>query len=463
MKTVRISDVTLEREGLSFREKLEIAKLLDKMGADVVSFGKIKDEKVDLLALRTLAPTFKNAIFACTVGADRDEIKKAAEAISGAGKARLIVSLPVSPVQMEYTCGKKPADMIKLISESVEYAASLCADVEFEALDASRGEDAFVCEAINAAISAGAKIITVCDTSGNSLPFEFGTLMKKLFADIPALSDVVVSVSCSDKLKCANALLIEAILAGALEVKTSSLECDFPSVKAFTDTVSAKGASLGITVSANTMNLAQICEQIKDAVNGKQPGSPFDNRVGASAHGASLGAETDITTLRRAVEDLGYELSDDDTVKVYEAFSRIAAKKIISSRELDAIVASTALQVPPIYRMVNYVITSGNLIGSTARVVLEKDNVQITGISEGNGPVDASFLAVEQIIGHHFELDDFQIQSVTEGREAVGEAIVRLRAAGKLYSGKGISTDIVGAGLRAYVNALNKIVYEENC
>ena len=119
--------------------------------------------------------------------------------------------------------------------------------------------------------------------------------------------------------------------------------------------------------------------------------------------------------------------------------------------------------MPPVYRLANYVITSGNLIGSTAHVVLEKDSVQITGLSSGNGPVDAAFLAVEQITGHHFELDDFQIQAVTEGREAVGEAIVRLRASGKLFSGKGVSTDIVGAALRAYVSALNKIVYEENC
>ena len=156
-------------------------------------------------------------------------------------------------------------------------------------------------------------------------------------------------------------------------------------------------------------------------------------------------------------------LSDDDAVKVYEAFVKIAAKKIVTSRDLDAIVASVALQAPPTYRLVNYVITSGNLIGSTARVVLEKDNVQTTGLSAGNGPVDAAFLAVEQISGHHFELDDFQIQAVTEGREAVGEAIVRLRANGKLYSGKGVSTDIVGAGLKAYVSALNKIVYDENC
>ncbi len=463
MKNVRISDVTLTREGLSFRERLEIAKLLDKTGVDIVNFGKINDEKVDLLALRTLGSILTDAVFACTVGSDKEELQNAAAAISGAKKSRLVVSLPVSPVQMEYICGKKPADMINLISDSVALASSLCADVEFEALDASRGEYDFVCAAINAAISAGAKTVTVCDTAGDMLPCEFGTFIKKLFADIPALSDISVSVMCSDKLRSANASLFEAVSAGASEVRVSAIGEDIPSVKAFSDTVSAKGEAFGITVSANVMNLGQVCAQIVSMVNDKKSGSAFDNRVGSSAQGSSLGSDTDLPTLRRAVEELGYELSDDDLVKVYEVFSRIASKKLVTSRDLDAIVASAALQVPPIYRMVNYVITSGNLIGSTAHVILEKDNVQITGLSAGNGPVDAAFLAVEQITGHHFELDDFQIQAVTEGREAVGEAIVRLRANGKLYSGKGVSTDIVGAGLRAYISALNKIVYDENC
>lgn len=103
----------------------------------------------------------------------------------------------------------------------------------------------------------------------------------------------------------------------------------------------------------------------------------------------------------------------------------------------------------------------GNIISASAQIKLEKDGRELTGISLGDGPVDASFRALEQMIGHHFELDDFQIQSVTEGREAMGSALVRLRHDGKLYSGNGISTDIIGSSIRAYINAVNKIVYEE--
>ena len=139
----------------------------------------------------------------------------------------------------------------------------------------------------------------------------------------------------------------------------------------------------------------------------------------------------------------------------------MAEKKTLTLKDLDAVVASVALQVPATYRLVSYVVNNGNIISSSAQITLEKDGEQISGISIGDGPVDAAFRTIDQIVGHHFELDDFQIQSVTEGREAVGSALVRLRNDGKLYSGKGISTDIIGASIRAYVNAVNKIIYEE--
>ena len=162
------------------------------------------------------------------------------------------------------------------------------------------------------------------------------------------------------------------------------------------------------------------------------------------------------------ITKLGYNLSDEDLCKVYEEFIRVARKKQVGAKELDAIVASTALQVPPTYKLLSYVINSGNIITSTAHIILEKGGVELSGISTGDGPIDAAFLAVEQIIGHHYELDDFQIIAVTEGKEAMGQALVKLRSGGRLFSGTGISTDIIGASIRAYINALNKIVYEEN-
>ena len=119
------------------------------------------------------------------------------------------------------------------------------------------------------------------------------------------------------------------------------------------------------------------------------------------------------------------------------------------------------MQVPPTYTLVNYVINNGNIISASAQVTLERDGEKTTGISIGDGPIDAAFLALEQIIGRRYELEDFKIETVTEGKESIGSALVKLRFSGKLYSGNGISTDIIGASIRAYINAVNKIAYEE--
>ena len=119
------------------------------------------------------------------------------------------------------------------------------------------------------------------------------------------------------------------------------------------------------------------------------------------------------------------------------------------------------MQVPPTYRIETYVINSGNAIASTSHIRLQKNGETIEGLCVGDGPIDASILAIEQAVGHHYELDDFQIQTVTEGRNAMGSALVKLRSGGRVYSGNGISTDIIGASIRAYVNVLNKIVFEE--
>jgi 2-isopropylmalate synthase len=139
----------------------------------------------------------------------------------------------------------------------------------------------------------------------------------------------------------------------------------------------------------------------------------------------------------------------------------MAFKTIETQEELDAIIASTAMEVPATYQIVNYVINSGNVITATANLLLSRNGEEVRGVGIGDGPIDAAFQAIEQVIGHHYELDDFQIQTVTEGRDAMGSALVKLRAGGRVYSGNGISTDIIGASIRAYISALNKIVYEE--
>ena len=166
-------------------------------------------------------------------------------------------------------------------------------------------------------------------------------------------------------------------------------------------------------------------------------------------------------SLAQAIASLGYELDEADMDHVQEAVERESKGRALNRAELEAIVLSVAQQVPPTYRVKSYLVNSGNAITPTAHVALDKNGEILTGLCAGDGPIDAAFLAIEQIIGRHYEMDDFQIAAVTQNREAMGDALVKLRHGGKVYAGKGISTDIIGAAIRAYLNALNKIAYEE--
>ena len=159
---------------------------------------------------------------------------------------------------------------------------------------------------------------------------------------------------------------------------------------------------------------------------------------------------------------LGYDLTEEDVGKVFIALTKVCEKRgAVGAKEFEALIASNAMQAPSTYHFETYTTTSSNVSTPISQVTLKRNDEIISGVSSGDGPIDSAFRAIEQCIGHHYELDDFQVQAVTEGKEALGSALVRLRNNGKLYSGNGTSTDIIGASIRAYINALNKIVAEE--
>ena len=463
MKTIRIADVTLrENATLTFKEKIEMAKQLEKLRVDVVEVAPLRDEKADVLALRTMATIVKNGVLSCPTGLCAEDIERAYDAIADAKHPRLSVAVPVSSVQMEYLCHKKPQPMLEAIKAAVTAAKSLCADVEFAAKDATRAEPEFLASAVKAALEAGATRVTLCDTAGESLPQEIAALVGAVLTAVPECAGKV-GVECNDALHTAQAATFSAMLAGANEVKTVISGEGFPRLLELTDTLRVKSDTLGVTFGVNTLELQTAVYRIHKWFGVKEgKGQPFDNELnGNTADDTLMNATATIKDVTAFAKKLGYDLSKEDTVKVFDEFSRVAQRKEVSARDMEAIIASTALQVPETYRLVSFVSNNGNKIVSTCSVSLEKDGKLLQGVGAGDGPIDAAFLTIEQILGHHYELDDFQIQAVTEGRGAVGEALVKLRADGRLYSGRGVSTDIIGASIRAYLSALNKIVYEE--
>ncbi len=467
MNQIRISDITLKQTGkeftLSFKEKIEIPKLLDKLGVSVIELEGISHPKIDALRIKSVASTVKNSIVAVPVELSADSVEATWNALKEAKNPRLQVFASVSPVQMEYLFHKKPDAMLKAIEETVSACCAKTSDVEFIADDATRSDAAFLYQAIKTAIAAGAKTITVCDATGAMLPEELCSFLDALYENVSELKDVVLGISCSNELAMADACAIAAIKHGVREIKAAAYQINQISLAHISRLLAAKGESFGVTCSVRTVEMSRITKQIAwICETSRSKNSPFDNGVQDVTEEMTLTSQDNMTTVLKAVEKLGYDLSEEDAAQVWAAFQKIAARKDeISSKELDTIVASVAMQVPATYVLTNYNITASNTAASMAQMKLEKNGQPLEGVALGDGPVDAAFLALENILGCHYELDDFQIRSVTEGREAMGETVVKLRSNGKLYSGRGTSTDIVGSSIQAYISALNKIVYEE--
>lgn len=469
MREVRVSDVTMRRAAfsknlsLSFKEKLEMAKLLDHLGVSAVEVEGIENPKADSLRIKSLAQIVKNSTLAVPVQMNEENIDLVWNALKDAAHPRLIVKAAVSPARMEYTYRKKADAMLEDIATTIAACRKRADEVDFIASDATRADGAYLREVIARAIEVGATTVTVCDAVGAMLPEEFAEFIRSLKADIPALADVTLGISCSDELYMADACAIAAIIEGVGEVKATTYPMDVVSVGRLSKILADKADACQATTTVRTTELKRAISQVTwICESGSASHSPFKAGMREADEGIVLTENDDQEAVMQCAAKLGYDLSPEDQAAVYEAFQRVASKKqSVDSRELDAIVASAALQVPATYKLESYVINSGNLIKATANICLSRDGEQLRAVCMGDGPIDSSFLAIEQIVGKRYELDDWQMQAVTEGQEAMGEAVVKLVADGKVYSGRGISTDIVGSSIRAYVNALNKIVYEE--
>lgn len=459
MKNIKINDMTLSRiKGLSFKEKLEAARLLDKLNVNSVELPAIDNVKSDSLLVRTIASFVKQAKISVCGGYTAQSVELAAAALNTAANPEIRIELPLSPVGMEYTCHKKAPKMLEMIEQLVALAKEKCASVQFCAVDATRAEEQLLRSAVSTAIKAGATSVVICDTAAEMLPDAFASFISDLRSALPELCEVELGACVEDKNGMATAACILAVKSGADTVKTA-VSGGAAELEVFSGLIKNCGNTCGFECGIKHTETVRVIKQISRIISPEKAATPAVKSESES--NILLDSGDSREAVASAIEILGYDLSEEDIAKVYEEFCNIAAKKRVGAKELDAIVASTALQVPPTYKLVSYVINNGNIISSSAQLRIAKDSQEYEGICIGDGPVDAAFRAIEQIIGRHFELEDFQIHTVTEGKDSMGSAVVKLRENGKLYSGTGISTDILGAAIRAYINALNKIVYEE--
>lgn len=464
MKNIFISDYTLKKlatdrkSPLLFREKTALASSIDTFGVDAIELAPIANPKEDNIIYRTIASAVKNSALCLPVGFTKEEVDAAWECIKEAEKPCLQVALPVSTVQMEYIYHYKAEKMQPKIRELCSCAKEKCSNVEFVALDASRADKHFLLLALKTAEESGATAITLCDDAGVLLPDELGALVK----EVKEIVSVPVYVKVSDNLCMCVGTAIAAITAGADGVKAVVTGDGELHHDKFAKAISVKGEALGVSTSLEISNIHSdvhhLSKQIKKSENEFLATNENKENI-------FLDAESTLPQITHAIEVLGYNLSDEDIGKVHRALQRICRKKSsVGAKELEALIAAHAVQVPSTYHLDSYTTTSSNMTPAMSNVSLlkGKSTHPLLGVATGDGPIDAAFKAIETATGSHYELDDFQVQAVTEGKEALGSAIVRLRSNGKLYSGNGLSTDIVAASIRAYLNALNKIVYEEN-
>jgi len=479
MIDIKIADISLRESEevhaarLSFKERLETAKLLEKLRIDVVETGPVGVAPADAAFIRTLASTLEHSAVCVPVSLDRLEADRAWDALSKAKKPRLNLMVPTSTVQLEYLQQIRPEAILPLVGEITAHCASLCPDVEFTAVDSVRSEPGFLAAVLKAALAAGAKTITLCDSVGELLPEELLGFVSSVYSSVPELKGAALSLHFRDNLGLASAAALVGIRSGARQIKVSSgLNSGTLSLERFLNVLKVRGETLGISSNINATALQRTSSRLAALAGAGGAGSggagtASSSRTGEAAGGkrdedAGLGAGTDIGGLRSHIASLGYDVSEDDLGRIFTQFQDIASNKKVVDRDVEALIAETAGQAPPTYQLHNYVINSGSAIAATAYIELTKYGAVSKAISDGDGPIDAAFRAADQIFGTRYELEEFQIHAVTGGREAMGDALIKLRYGGKLYSGRGVSTDIVGASIRAYLSAVNKIMYDRS-
>lgn len=461
MRKIYVSDFTLKhlaeirKNPLLFREKVAIATAVDNMGVDTIELNPVSNFKEDRIICNTISKAVKNSAVAIPVGSTPDEVRQAWECISMAQKPILQVVLPLSTVQMEYIYHFKAPKMMVLVETLVKEAKKYCENVEFVACDASRAEEKVLTEALKIAIDCGATAVTLDDDAGTLFPVEFAEFVKKIKSQI----NVPLYVKVSGMFYMETSTAFESVIHGADGIKTVTEGPRHLKTHRIAKVISAKGEAYGICTGIDITRIHSDVDTLSNLIAENEK----ETAVKPESDDVFLDGDATIKDISDAAEKLGYTLTEADASNVQGGVVRVCERKgSIGTKEFEALIASYAMQAPSTYHLDNYVVTSGNLTTAMAHVVLRKaDGRVIDGTGVGEGPIDAVFSAIEQGLGCHYELDDFQISTVTEGKESLGSALIKLLSNGKIYSGTGISADTVDACIRAYINALNKIVYEE--
>ncbi|OGL41303.1 MAG: 2-isopropylmalate synthase [Candidatus Schekmanbacteria bacterium RIFCSPHIGHO2_02_FULL_38_11] len=501
IEIIKIFDTTL-RDGeqspgasLNIKEKLQMAKQLAKLKVDIIEAGFPIASPGDFEAVREIAKSVRGPVITGLARAKKEDIDIAWKALKFAKKPRIHTFIATSDIHMKYKLEKSKGEVLSDAVKSVKLAKKYTEDVEFSAEDASRSNRNFLAEVIEAAIDAGANTVNIPDTVGYAMPTEFGELIRYLKEKVSNIDRAVISVHCHNDLGLAVANSIAAIENGARQV-----ECTVNGIGERAGNASIEEIVMGIYTRKDILpfktniktteiynssrlfsRLTGLHVQVNKAVVGK---NAFAHEAGIHQHGMLkksltyeimtpklvgvketnlvLGKHSGRHALARRYKELGYEMTKEEIDKAYTIFTELAdKKKVIFNEDLEAIIDDEIRTVPEIFQLVGLQAISGDKISSTATVKIKKGNKIFQESAIGDGPVDASCVAIDKITKIKGKFLDYSIRSVSAGREAVGEALVKVKFGDKVVTGKAASTDVIFASAKGYLNALNKFLSKD--
>ncbi|MBM4424832.1 MAG: 2-isopropylmalate synthase [Chloroflexi bacterium] len=519
---VRIFDTTL-RDGeqspgatMTSAEKLEVARALSRLGVDIIEAGFAAASPDDLEAVKRIAIDVGGApapgrdqppIICSLARANKVDIDKAWEAVRHAKRPRIHTFLATSPIHMKYKLKMDPEQVIERAAEMVAYAKSFCDDVEFSPEDAGRSEPEFLYVVLAEAIKAGATTLNIPDTVGYTTPDEFGKLIEGIIKNTPGIEKRIVSVHCHDDLGMATANTLAGIRAGARQAEVTingiGERAGNTSLEEVVMSLHTRKPVFGLESGIDTTQIMRVSKLVSNYTG--MVVQPNKAIVGANAFAHEAGIHQDgmlkhhqtyeimrpetvgVTqtrlvlgkhsgrhALKKRLAELGYMLNEAELDKAFERFKNLAdKKKTITDADLEAIISDEIYQPREVFALEEMQVVCGTLGMPTATVRLRgPDGKSVVRAAMGTGPVDATYKAIDEIVGVSNTLLEFVIHAVTEGIDALGEVTVRIEGANgshtldaqketetpRTFGGHGADTDIIVASAKAYLSALNKLL-----
>jgi len=499
MDKVIVFDTTL-RDGeqaaggsLNVREKLEIARQLEKLNVDVIEAGFPVTSPGDFEAVRLIAKEIRTPSICVLTHANLKAVDDSWDAVKEASNPRIHIVLSSSDIHLFYQLRKNREEITKMSCDTVAHARQYTDNIEFSAMDASRTDPAYIHELLKAVIDAGATTVNVPDTVGYAMPQQFGQLIEGVFENVPNIDKAVVSIHCHNDLGLAVSNSLAAIKCGARQIEgtingigeragNASLEevvmaiktrADFFNVETNVDTrqiyrtsrlvsdltgfpVQPNKAIVGGNAFRHSSGL-HVDGMIKKA-NTYEIMDP--RSVGIPSSSLVLGKTSGRHAFRERLSELGYSLNDEDLNKAFAAFKELAdKKKDITDRDIESLVAEEQRTVTERYHLDRIQVTCGDRGIPTAAVrLIGPDGKMIEDAALGTGPVDAVYQAINRLVEVPNSLIEFSVKSVTEGIDAIGEVLIRIESDGVTYTGRGADTDIIVSSAKAYLNALNRLL-----